>query len=115
MYTVTSGAVTIELYLVLDYATTRRSRSLIHDVLGSGIPDVTLRPLGSREGTLSLFCLTRAAALALEALHRTGSVLTLTDPEVPPMGYVVDGAVTVTYVAEFDRWRVDVGYREVTA
>lgn len=115
MYQVTDGTTTLTPRLVLDYATVRLSRSIVHDVLGSPSPDVTLRPVSTRSGTLVLFCLTRADAQAIEALHLTGAPLTFTDPDAAPMRYVVAGAVVVTYLADTNRWRVTVDYREVTA
>lgn len=116
MYLISDGTTTLVPRLVLDVATYRASRSIVHEVLGSPSPDITLRPLGTRSGVLTLFVLTAADARALEELHLTGLPMTFTDPEAyQSMRYVVDGAVTVTYLAEVDRWTVAVGYREVTA
>lgn len=114
MYTVTDGTTSLSPTLVLDYSTVRPARSLVHEVLGSPSPDITLRPMGTREGVLSLFCLTRADATAIELLHTEPRPLTFIDPDAAPMRYVVHGTVTVTYLADADRWRVDASFREVT-
>ena len=114
-YTISNGTTALTPVLVLDYATARSGRSVVHDVLGSGSPDVTLRPMASRSGVLNLFVLTAADAQAMEALHLTGAPMTYTDPDgFGSMRYVVDGSVSVTYLAETNRWTVAVGYREVT-
>lgn len=115
-YTISDGTTTLTPLLVLDYTTFRAGRSVVHDVLGSGNPDVTLRPMASRSGVLNLFVLTAADAQALETLHMTGLPMTYVDPaNYGSMQYVVDGSVTVTYLAETNRWTVAVGYREVAS
>lgn len=115
MYTISDGTTTLVPTLVLDYSTARASRSIVHDTLGSSSPDVTLRPPSTRDGVLHIFCLTRADAQALEALHLTALPMTFTDPEAPPMTYVITGTLIVTYLVDVNRWRVDISYREVAA
>lgn len=113
MYVITDGLTAIEDVIVLNFDTTRRSRTIVHEVLGSGTPDVTLRPLESRSGTLSLYSLTRATTTALEEMHRTGLAITLSESGVPAMRYVVSGGVRVNFLPEISRWTVDIDYREV--
>jgi hypothetical protein len=110
--------VTVTPDLVLDYAYTRTARTIVHDVLDRSDPDVTLRPVSLRQGTLALFAATVELATALDELHRTPGVLILDatpDEPLASMAYVATGQITQTWDATYDKWRLDVGYREVAA
>lgn len=113
--TITDGTTTVTPSLVINYAYTREARTLVHTVLDRSDPDVTLRPVGLRTGTLNLFCTTRALATDVEQLHRQIGVLTLASDEEPTanMSYVTTGRVSTSWDDAFDRWTVAVDYAEV--
>jgi hypothetical protein len=92
--TITDGATTLTPILVLGHTVEAESRNVVHRILGGGV-DVTLRDALPRSGTLSVLCADAAAGYAMLAMHRAGSVLTLTDVDVPEvnMTYVVSGPV----------------------
>lgn len=102
--------------LVLDYSYEREARTIAHTVLDRSDPDVTLRPVGLRTGTLNLFCATRAIATDAEEMHRQSRVLTLTSDDEPTadMTYVATGSLSTEWDATNNRWTVRVGYQEVT-
>ena len=118
--TVTSGGVGVAVLGVMTLAYVRPTRTLVHELLdGTGTPDVTLRPFGSRKGDLVFLCADEVAATALESLH-TSSPATLslasTDrPHLDGLRYVVaEGDISVELdIRTRRRWTVTVPYREV--
>lgn len=113
--TITDGITTVTPTLVLDYAYDREARTIAHTVLDRSDPDVTLRPVGLRTGTLNLFCADRSTATAVEELHRTPAPLFLAsdDEATADMAYVVTGRLGVSWDADNDRWKVTADYAEV--
>lgn len=102
--------------LVLGWEFSRRGGSIVHRVLGSSAVDVTLRPAALRSGTLNLFYLTEAPALACEAMHAKAARFTITDSDRPALGmqYVVTGQIRVTLDPEtMKRWLVAVDFEQV--
>lgn len=106
-----------QLQTVLDYSASANSLGTIHELLGRTDPVAVMRGMGSRAGSLSLWCKSFSdAATVVEAVKR-GQVLMLRQPEHAGMdmyfaatGYNIkplttEGAATV--------WAVDVGYRQV--
>lgn len=78
--------------------------------------DVTLRPAALRSGTLNLFYLTEAPALACEAMHAKAARFTLTDSERPALGmqYVVTGPINVSLdPGTMTRWLVSIDVEQV--
>jgi hypothetical protein len=115
--TITDGVTTANPVQVLDYTYTRAARTIVHEVLDRPDPDITLRPVGYRAGTLGLFFPDRATALAAEDMHRIPGVLHLdadADEATATMDYVPTGVIAVTLdLTGQRRWRVDVQYQEV--
>lgn len=67
MATLTRGAVVLTPLLVLPMEETRATRSVLHEIIGDPIPDVTARTPGARAATMETLWPTRAAALAAQA------------------------------------------------
>jgi hypothetical protein len=117
MTTISDGTTTLTPMTVLGWAASREPRSRVHQLIGSQAPDVTLRPHALRSGTLSILCEDEAAAIAMEALHAAGVVLTLADDDVTSVGmsYVVSGPLrTELDPVTLVRWLVIADYTEVS-
>lgn len=115
---ITSGSETITPVLVTGYGSSRESANIIHTVLGSPNPDVTIRPAALRSGTLSLLFDDEAESLAAELLHTTGQTFAVVSTERASveMTYVV-GRGTIDRElddATRDAWIVRVPFQEVT-
>lgn len=110
-----TGAITPE--VVDGYEASIEARSRVHTILGRRDPDITLRPAGLREGTLSLVFASRAAAWGAVAALRTPQVLTLTDADVPEVGmsFVVAGGSLQPRLDPDTRavWTLAVPFQEV--
>lgn len=117
MATITDGTVTITPDLVLGWDSTRDARTQVHPVLGRPDPEVTLRPAGTRTGTLVLFFTDLADAQAAEDAHATPGVWSMdnTTEGAPSLAaYVVSGPITLRAEGpNLDRWLVEVAYQEV--
>jgi hypothetical protein len=116
MTTISNGTTTITPRLVLGYAARQQSRNVVHEVIGRRDPDVTLRPAGTRTGTLRLLFLTEAAAASAFDDLGSADVWTLLDADVSTIGmaFVVDGQMEVSLDDRtITRWTVSVEYREV--
>lgn len=117
MSTISDGVDTVTPILIDGYEATRESRNVVHVIIGTPEPAVTLRPAGPRRGTLTALFATRADALAAEAILAADDVLTFADPDVPSlsMTFVVDGDVTVGLDDETRAlWTVAFSFLEVT-
>lgn len=92
-------------------------QSIIHVVLGSSDPDVTLRPSLRPRGTMRLLFDTQAEAEAARVFHRPAAVFSATsDDAILPASYVPSGGVEpVRYHAELDSWVLEVGFQEIEA
>ncbi len=116
MSTITRGGTTIEPKMILGWETVRRSRNILHEVIGKPSPDVTVQPSAPRTGTLELFFLTEDAAVAADELHAAPGALTLVndDHAARSMTYVIDGDVRLRLdPATRLRWTLTVPFREV--
>jgi hypothetical protein len=114
--TISDGTTTLTPMLVLGWSTSREARTVVHRLIGQAAPDVTLRPHALRSGSLRILCADMAEALAMEALHAAGVVLTLDDDDVSAvaMSYVVSGALSVDLdPATLARWVVTADFTEV--
>jgi len=115
--TITCGESSVSPTLVLGYRSTRPARNLVHSIIDRADPDVTLKPAGLRTGTMQLFHLTLATALACEALHALEGVCTLEDTDLPEldMSYIAAGDITLELDPDTrKRWVVSLEYQEVT-
>lgn len=116
MTTMSDGVTTVAPLLVLGWSASNPLRSVVHAVLGSTVPDVTLRPSGDRTGTLEVLCEDEAQANEVVALHTQGVVYTLTEDVLTSisMDYVVAGEVVATLEDQTRRrWVVSIPYAEV--
>lgn len=92
------------------------SRNRVHALLGDAAPDVTLRPMGARTGTLECFCRTRMDALALLDMHRPGGPFTLAGggPDMGMRYTLAEGqGPRLRREMPFRRWVVTIPYQEV--
>jgi hypothetical protein len=111
-----SGDATIAPTLAnMNYAADREARSVVHPIIGRPFPDVTLRPAGSRTGTLHLMFATEAAAAAAAEALALPRVWAQLSPEQPStaMRFVVQGTISAAQVPGFKSWTVDAGFVEV--
>lgn len=115
--TITSGATTITPELVTGWETDQETRNIIHPIIGSANPDVTLKPANLRTGTIELLFLTASDANDARLAHATGGVFQLVSTElsVVDMYYVVSGNInTVLEDSTRNVWTLSVDYQEVT-
>lgn len=117
MTTITQGGTTLTPTLVLGYESERESGNIVHPIIGTGIPDITFGPASLRTGTLTIFCLDHAAALAVEALHLVAGYFVLADVDLPGinMKYVPAGKIAVKLDDARKRWTVEIDFQEVPA
>lgn len=116
MSTITDGATTVTPTLVLGHEVSRRSRTVIHPILGRPDPDVTLREAALRRGTLRVLFPDAESAYVCFSMHAGLSVLTLTTPELPSasMSYVVDGDADLQLDEDTrERCVVEIPFQEV--
>lgn len=97
--TITTGASTITPTLVLGYSADREAQTIVHEILGSASPDVTLRPGKLRSGRLELgFQGATSQANSKTAADLLSGAATFnlvsTDLTTIPMPFVVQGTVT---------------------
>lgn len=101
--------------LIMNYSTNRVSQNIIHDVLNSGVPQVTLRPSQTRSGRLEVLCSSRIMADTVESISTTLGTIQLTSASDPlaNMEFVLNGAVQLMEDSLNKVWYVYVDYREV--
>ena len=115
-FSITSQAAeSISIPLVMGYNPERESGNVVHPILGRADPDVTLKPLRLRAGTLELFMNTIEAAFALvEQLEEQGwQHLESTEAPLADMHFVVFGTVSIQADDDTDTFTVSVGFQEV--
>lgn len=110
----TADSATTEPTLILGYATTRASRSIVHDLIDGSIA-VTLIPPRPRSGTLQLFYPIESDAWECFDLHSADDTFTLTDTDRVAIGmdYIVTGHRISLSGKASDTWQVDIDYQEV--
>lgn len=96
------------------YESARAARTIIHEVLGTGKIDVTVRPAPTRSGTLALVFTSEATAAAAEAMLTSAATFRLAEPLLPTIGmtFVVTGNVSRSQDETRTVWFVDVPFRE---
>lgn len=111
---IVSGILELLPLAVDGYESSRRTTSLVHEILGRAKPDITMRPATSRTGTLSLVFATEADSLAAELAHAEARVFTLDHPARSSVGmdYVPAGRVTRALLPS-GGWSVTVDFQEV--
>lgn len=95
--TISDGTTTLTPILVDGYESKRESMTIVHTIIGSPEPAVTLRPASMRSGTLSVVVgASRSLALQFEAMLGAGRVCTIADTTVDvAMSFVVVDELTV--------------------
>lgn len=116
--TITIAGTTYTPTLVDGYESHRRAQSIVHVVIGSATPDVTLRPALMRTGVLRLVFASEAESKACETAH-AGAVtcqLASTDRASIPMTYVVaDGDVVRTLDDQTRNvWILQIPFQEIS-
>ncbi|MGA1838466.1 hypothetical protein VD659_16225 [Herbiconiux sp. 11R-BC] len=101
--------------LVLGYSWTHEVRNIVHPLLNTAQPAVTLRTGGAKRGTLRLFYLNEADALFAAQMHTGLAAFTILDSDHPAlaMRYAVVGSVSVELdPSTMRRWVVSVDFQE---
>lgn len=102
--------------LVNGYEASRASGNVIHNVLSSNTPAVTLRESRLRTGTLTALFGTLDLAQALETALTSGAVLYFYDTDHPTLAlpFVCTGEVTVALDEDTrNAWTVEWEFQEV--
>lgn len=115
---ITQGTATIVPQLVLNYRASRSSRNVLHELVESQDPAVTLRSTGLRRGTLQLlFAGPVSAGTAATVLARTG-LFAYSDSgnSSNNMSFYVDGDITKSQAeAGSAAWIVTVDFQETSS
>ncbi|WP_056653302.1 hypothetical protein [Agromyces sp. Root81] len=114
--TLSNGTDTVTPDAVNGYQTNREARTIAHDILGRGDPDITLRPASTRRGSLELLFADEAPAAAAEVAHAGAHVWTLANTDLGTIGmlYVVaEGGITRALDDTRACWLVSIPFREV--
>lgn len=114
MATITRGTTTLTPSVLAPTSLTRRSRSVVHDVIGTDEVEITGRAPGPRSGDVRAVWPTQAAAeAAAEALAVPGPPWTFTGPGQTFTAAVV-GDVTLESLTDWGgTWQVTVGVQEI--
>lgn len=114
--TATNGAgSTTPVSILSPWATSWRSRNVIHDVVGGGLV-VSLVAPRPRAGTFEAFYNTEAEAFACIALHEVETSFVLNETDLPNVGmtYVIDGVLDARLDPDtLELWIVTIGYQAV--
>lgn len=115
--TITNGTDTLTPTLIDGWEATREARTIVHQILGSNEPAVTLRPQGLRAGTLEIVVGTDASlAASIEEMLCAGELLALASTSQPVgMSFVVSGDVTTRLNATRKVWLISAEFQEVVA
>lgn len=103
--------------LILGYETTRRVRTITHELLSTPENAVTLRAAGLRSGRIQYLFTTIADALKCERFHAAAATITLNDADAfGLMQYVPTGTLTVRLDPETRvMWTVETNFQELSA
>lgn len=115
-----SGSTVITPSVVTAIDTERAAGNIVHDIIGRDNPDVTLRPAGTRSGTLSIVFVGATSendSAAAETALAGSSVWTIAsdDRESLEMSFVPSGRITRTLDTRVGTWTLAVEFREVMA
>lgn len=114
--TISNGTDTLTPALVDGWDAERSARTIVHEILGTNEPAVTLRPHGLRTGTLTVVVGTSATlAGQLDDMLRAGDVLTLASTEQPSVGmtFVANGRIRTSLDATRKVWVIEAEFHEV--
>lgn len=115
-----SGSTVITPSVVTAIDTERVSGNRVHDIIGRANPDVTLRPAGTRSGTLSIVFVgatSEADSAEAETALAAAAIWTLSsdDRASLEMSFVTSGRIARTLDARTGTWTLEVEFREVEA
>jgi hypothetical protein len=98
------------------YSSARPSRNVVHAILGSNAPAVTLREAGLRQGSLTAVFASESLAHQLETMLADDLVLTLADTDTSGLGmtFIATDDVEVAQDSERVAWLVTFSYQEVS-
>ncbi|TFC94576.1 hypothetical protein E3T28_14840 [Cryobacterium sinapicolor] len=116
--TITYPGGAIRPYLVLGFEAHRANRNIVHTLLDSSNPAVTLRSSGLMTGALNLLFLTHADARACDLAHKTAAVFTFADTDLPAGGFQyvpIDETTIQLDPGGSSCWTVAVPFQEVAA
>lgn len=102
--------------LVMQYAAASTTRHIVHDVIGSPWPDITLQAAGPRSGTMSALLATEDDANRLFAMLQGTTVLVFSDDTAVSTGmnFVANGTITMTTDdQQRSYWVITTDYLEV--
>lgn len=102
--------------LVQGYDVARESGNLVHEILGRTDPDITLKPLKLRSGTLTLFMGSNMADATdlVEQLEELGvQFLQSTEAPLADMYFVLSGSVKLAHDDDTQTFSVTVDFQEV--
>ncbi|GAB6857872.1 hypothetical protein [Microbacterium xylanilyticum] len=116
--TILAGATIITPRLVEGYEASREGGTIVHKILGRTSPDITLRPAGTRTGTLTLlFTDETAANNAWAAVCANGVLQLVSDERTIGMTFVVPEGQQIGFAlddATRNHWHVTVPFQEIT-
>lgn len=102
--------------LVTQWEASRTTRHIVHEVIGSSVPDVTLQFAGPRTGTMSALFDNEDAAFVLTRMLGGRDVIEFSDDTSSSAGmtFVANGTFTMTTDSQdHTRWTVTFPYLEV--
>lgn len=116
--TITHAGGVIAPTVVDGYESKSEGRSRVHEILGSGTVDVTLRPATPRTGTLRLLFVSETESAAAERILGRGEIFTLNTPErtTIQMRFFIPhgGSITRTLDPDTrDQWHLAADFQEV--
>ncbi len=113
--TISDGTDTLTATVMDGYSATRQSRNVVHRILGSNAPAVSLREAGLRSGTHRLMFTSQTVAESAVAMLSSAAEVTLADTDRANVGMtlVVSGNLTIELDDETrDLWVVEFDYQE---
>lgn len=116
MATIASGTLTFSPELITGWTAGQESRNVIHNIIGRPDPDVTLKPAGTRTGTLEMLFLTATAATTARDVLANGTIFTITDSEswLNGLKFVMSGNISSALEDETrNMWTITADFTEV--
>jgi hypothetical protein len=103
--------------LVRSYRTAVQVPTVVHDVIGSGTPDFTVKPAGTRRGTFEFLALDEGEAIRLASFFESPGPFNLADTAtvVANTTFMVTGEVSIEVDSQtWKRCLVNVDYAEIS-
>lgn len=113
--TISDGTNTLTATVMDGYSATRQSRNVVHRILGSNAPAVSLREASLRSGKHRLMFTSQTVAEDAAAMLGAGVEITLADTDRSNVGmtFVVSGNLSIELDDETrDLWLVEFEYQE---